>query len=159
MTKAQFLNLLNSPWKMGLFLLYRLPGAWFMGVRMKHSDGQTATVALPYGWRSQNPFKSTYFAAQCAAGEFSTGVLCLYALQENPPMSMLVTHVEAEFFKKADQTLLFTCEEGAQVQATVAQALSTGEAHTLRMTSTGRLPNGEIASKVYITWSFKVKKR
>ena len=73
-----------------------------MGVRMRACDGQRAEVALPYGWRSQNPFKSTYFAAQAAAGELSTGVLAMYAMQELPPVSMLVTRIEAEFYKKAN---------------------------------------------------------
>ena len=115
-------------------------------------------VRLPYGWRSQNPFRSTYFAAQCAAAELSTGLLALAVLQEQPPVSMLVTHIEASFFKKADQTLLFTCSDGAALRATVMQAIATGEAQTFQATSVGTLPDGTEAARVRITWSFKRKK-
>lgn len=158
MTKHTFLQWVNTPWRMRLFLLWKLPAAWFMGIGVRSCDGQRAIVSLPYGWRAQNPFRSTYFAAQCAAGELSTGLLALAALQEQPPVSMLVTQVEAHFFKKADQTLLFTCTEGDALRAAVEQAIATGEAQLFRASSTGTLPDGTEAARVFITWSFKRKK-
>jgi hypothetical protein len=157
MTKEKILVLLNSPWRLWWYLLLKLPGAWFMGVRLRACDGQKAEVRLPYRWRSQNPFRSTYFAAQCAAGEFSTGVLCLYALAGEAPVSMLVTQVRAEFYKKADQTLLFTCTMGPEIQAAVRQTLATGEPVSIEALSVGTLPNGVEAARVWITWSLKRK--
>jgi hypothetical protein len=142
---------------MRLFLLWKLPAAWFMGIHVHSCDGEKAVVRLPYGWRSQNPFRSTYFAAQCAAAELSTGILALTHLQEKPPVSMLVTHIEAEFFKKASDTLFFTCEDGKALEAAIQQALDTGEAQVFRAASVGRLPDGAEAGKVWITWSFKKK--
>lgn len=129
-----------------------------MGIRIRSCDGERAVVKLPYGWRSQNPFRSIYFAAQCAAGEMSTGILALMHLQGKPPVSMLVTRVEAEFLKKASETLLFTCDDGKALEATIEQALKAEEPQVFRAASTGRLPDGTEAAKVWITWSFKRKK-
>ncbi len=159
MTKQQFLRRTNSSWQMRLFLFWKLPAAWFMGIGVRSCDGEKAVVSLPYGWRAQNPFRSTYFAAQCAAGELSTGLLCLTHLQEQPPVSMLVTRVEAEFFKKADATLLFTCTMGKEVEALIQRVVLSGEAETLTMVSSGSLPDGQLAARIIITWSFKLKKR
>jgi Domain of unknown function (DUF4442) len=159
MKKSEFYRLVNSSWRIKAYLLWKLPGAWFMGVGLKSCDAEQAQVTMPYGWRSQNPFKSTYFAAQCAAGEFSTGILALGALCEQPPVSMLVTKISAEFYKKADKTLLFTCHDGAAISAAVAQTLATGEAVEYTAISVGTLPDGTVASKVFITWSFKSKKQ
>jgi len=159
MTKQQFLRRTNAPWQMRLFLFSKLPAAWFMGIGVRSCDGQKAVVSLPYGWRAQNPFRSTYFAAQCAAGELSTGLLCLTHLQEQPPVSMLVTRVEAEFFKKADATLLFTCTAGQEVEALIQRVVQSGAAESLTMISSGSLPDGQLASRIIITWSFKLKKR
>jgi hypothetical protein len=142
---------------MRLFLLWKLPSAWFMGIYVRSCDGEKAVVRLPYGWRTQNPFRSTYFAAQCAAAELSTGILALAHLQEKPPVSMLVTNIEAEFLKKASDTLLFTCEEGAALEAAIQRALDTGEAQVLKANSVGRLPDGAEAGRVQVTWSFKKK--
>lgn len=143
---------------MRLFLLWKLPAAWFVGISVLRCDGERAEVRLPYGWRSQNPFRSTYFAAQCAAAELSTGVLALAAIQDKPPVSMLVRRIEAEFLKKAAQTLVFTCEEGAAITETVEKALSSDEAQVIRASSVGRLPDGTEAARVWITWSFKAKR-
>ena len=154
-----FLRLANTPWKMRLYLLRRLPGAWFMGMNVQHVDTQKAVVALPYRWRSQNPFRSIYFAAQCAAAELSTGMLVLAHLQEKPPASMLVTGFEAEFLKKADQKLLFTCNEGAEIAKVIAQAIESGEGQIFTATSTGTLPDGTVAARMKVTWSFKRKSK
>lgn len=157
MSKDRFLRLINSRWRMGLFLWWKLPSAAFMGIRLLHCDGQEAVIRLPYRWTSQNPFRSTYFAAQCAAAELSTGVLGLAALQGKPPVSMLVLGIEATFVKKAAEPLLFTCTEGEAVERAVLEALSSGEPRTIQMTSVGRLPDQTEAARVRITWSFKAK--
>jgi hypothetical protein len=157
MRKDSFLRLINTPWKMRLFLWRRLPAAAFMGIRVLHCDGEQASVQLPYGWRSQNPFRSIYFAAQCAAGELSTGLLCLAALQGKPPVSMLVLQVEATFLKKAANALRFVCVDGPKVEAVVQHTLEGNTAQTIRMESIGYLPDGTEAARVWITWSFKKK--
>jgi len=146
-----------TPWKMRFYMFWKLPAAWFMGIGVRSCDGAKAVVRLPYGWRSQNPFRSTYFAAQCAAGEMSTGLLALMHLHGKPPVSMLVTRIEAEFVKKASDTLLFTCEDGIQIEAAIRQAIETGGPQVFRATSVGRLPDGTEAARVWLTWSFRKK--
>lgn len=158
MDKAKFLRSVNSSWKMGFFLFWKLPAAWFMGIRVKYCDTSRAEVRLPYGWRSQNPFRSIYFAAQCAAAELSTGLLGLAALQAQPPVSMLVLNIEAEFLKKASAPLLFICQEGEAVEKCVQKALAEDTAQVIRMASVGYLPDGTEAARVWVNWSFKRKK-
>lgn len=158
MTNAQFIRLANSPLLFRFFMFWKLPAAWFMGIGLKFFDGKRCVVQLPYGWRSQNPFKSTYFAAQCGAAEMSTGLLALAVLQEKPPVSMLVTNIEAAFLKKVSKTLLFTCEQGAEFQEVIRHAVESGDATVFRATSIGRLPDGAEAARVWVTWSFKLKK-
>jgi hypothetical protein len=157
MTKEKFYRFARSAWRMRLYMLWKLPAAWFVGIRLRSLDEARCTVALPYRWRSQNPFRSIYFAAQCAAAEFSTGMLVLAALQERPPVSMLVVKMEGAFFKKASQTLHFTCEEGEMIHAAVQRAVETGEAQTLTVESQGTLPDGSVASRFRIEWSLRAK--
>lgn len=159
MTTEKFLGLINSPWRFRFFMIWKLPAAWFMGIRVHSCDGRRAVVGLPYGWRSQNPFRSTYFAAQCAAAEMSTGLLALVALHGKPPVSMLVTNIEAEFIKKANERLLFTCDQGSEIEATIREAIESGEARIFRAMSVGRLPDGTEAARVRVSWSFKMKSR
>jgi len=157
MSQTDFLRRANIPWKMRFFLFWKLPSAWFMGIGVRSCDLEKCMVELPYSWRAQNPFRSTYFAAQCAAGELSTGLLAMAHLQEKPPVSMLVTHIEADFLKKASKTLTFTCNDGSEFQAAIQKALETGEAQTFQAESIATLPDGREAARVRITWSFRIK--
>jgi len=56
-----------NPWMMRLFLLAKLPLGFMAGLRVKHLDRHRCQATVPYGWRPQNPFRSTYFAAQAMA--------------------------------------------------------------------------------------------
>ena len=153
----KFIKDLLNPIKQSFFMFLRLPGAWFFGMKVTEINEHRAVVTLPYGWRSQNPFRSIYFAAQCAAGEMSTGVLAMLALQGQPKTSMLVSEIRSEFTKKANTLTTFTCENGQEIMNTVQKAIETKEAQTFMATSIGRNKDGDIVSKVYLTWTFKVK--
>lgn len=154
---SAFLRRVNTGWKMHLFLLWKLPSAWFMGIRVHSCTAAQCTVKLPFSWRAQNPFRSTYFAAQCAAAELSTGLLAMAHLQNKPVVSMLVLHIEADFLKKASDTLTFNCFDGDAFEAVIEKALSTGQPQTFEAKSVGTLPDGQEAVHVRITWSFKKK--
>src|SRR5215813_13773421 len=97
-----FINLVKHPVKFRLYLLSKLPSAFFAGVRPKEIDEKKCTVTVPYKWFSQNPFRSTYFACLSMAAEMSTGSLSMmHVYKRKPPVSMLVLKVESEYFKKA----------------------------------------------------------
>ena len=148
---------LNNGLKMWFWLLHKLPAAWFMGVRVKQITAERGEITLPYGWRSQNPFNSIYFAAQAAAAEFSTGALAMLALEGRGKISMLVSHIEMDFTKKANSTTIFTCTQGAEVFEVVERAIQTKEPQTITMVSHGVQATGELVSTTKITWSFRAK--
>lgn len=157
MTQDVFLRRANTHWIMRLFMFRKLPAAWFMGLRVRSCDLEQCVVELPYGWRSQNPFRSIYFAAQCAAGEMSTGLVAMAHLQGKPPVSMLVTQIEAEFIKKASETLRFICTDGHDLKLAIEKAITTGEPQTFLATSVAFLPDGQEAARFRIQWSFRAK--
>ena len=153
--RKQFLNY----FLFNLFLLIKLPAAFFCGLNIKKLDVDNCEVTLPYGWRSQNPFQSIYFAAQAMAAEMSTGVLALLAIENcNTNMGMLVVKVEGGFSKKADKLTTFTCTEGAKIFAAIDQAIATKEKVSVTIESVGTMPDGTEVSRFLITWSFKIKK-
>lgn len=152
------LNNFNTPWKMRWYFLQKLPSLYFWGIRIKEINHQTAKVTIPFSWRTQNPFRSTYFAALSGAAELSTGTLALLGIAGRERVSMLVIQVEAQYFKKADAVVTFTCEQGEAITAAIDRAIATGESQQFVATTTGRLPNGEVACQMRITWSFKAKK-
>lgn len=157
MQKSSFFKLVSSSWRFQWYLLLKLPAAWFMGIQVKACNEEKCTVRLPFRWQTQNPFRSIYFAAQCAAAELSTGLLLMGAIQGGPQVSMLIVGMEAEFIKKASATLLFICEDGALAAQAVRQALESGEPQRIEMISAGTLPDGVVAARIKVVWSIKRK--
>ncbi len=154
-----FARMMKHPLKFRLFLLSRLPSAYFSGVRIKAIDERKCEVTVPYKWFSQNPFRSTYFACLSMAAEMSTGALAMAHLyKRKPAVSMLVIKTEGEYFKKATDKTTFTCEDGPLIKEMIDKAITTGEPGTVKAKSVGKNIAGEVVAEFYITWSFKAKR-
>ena len=140
------------------FLFQKLPAAFFAGLRIAHFDANTCTVKIKYSWFSQNPFKSIYFAVEAMAAEMCSGMLAFgQVYKRNPKISMLVVKMEVNFIKKATGTILFSCEDGALIQAAINESIATGEGKTIVSMSKGKNSANETVAEFLITWSFKAK--
>jgi hypothetical protein len=155
---AAFFSLVNNRVKFNLFLFRKLPSAYFSGVRVRNVNVNSCQVTVPYKWFSQNPFRSTYFACLAMAAEMSTGILSMaHVYQRRPAVSMLVTALEAKYFKKAVALTTFTCTDGLAIRDAVEKAVATGEAQKIIAKSVGKNDQGETVAEFLITWSFKSK--
>ena len=153
-----FLRLLKHPLKFRMFLLYKLPAAFFSGVKINGVDENKCSVSIPFRWLTQNPFQSAYFASLSMAAEMSTGVLAMmYIYKRKPAISMLITKMVANYFKKAIGKTFFLCEDGKQIRDIIEETIRTGEAKTIVVKSVGTNNQGEVIADFYFTWSFKPK--
>lgn len=157
-TDPKFIKMVTSPLYFNLFLMTKLPAAFIAGCSVKHLDMNECQINVPFRWLNQNPFRSTYFAVLSMAAEMSTGMLALMATQNSKPsVSMLVTHLEADFTKKATGITTFTCNQGKEIFETVEKAILTGEGQNFTAISTGTSANGEVESQFRVQWSFKAR--
>src|SRR2546430_17728933 len=98
----------TNPLGIRALLWSKLPLAAFAGLRIGRLDESGAEVRLPAGWKTQNPFGSTYFAAQAMAAEMSTGAPALWFIEQSgEKVSSLVTGISARFTKKATSKASF----------------------------------------------------
>src|SRR5689334_403062 len=154
-----FAKQMVRPVKFKMFLLSKLPSAYFSGVRIKSIDEKKCEVTVPFKWFSQNPFRSTYFACLSMAAEMSTGALALgHLYKRKPAVSMLVIKTEGEYFKKAIDKTTFVCEAGEEINRMIEEAVTSGESRIVRVRSIGKNQADELVADFYITWSFKAKK-
>ena len=156
---ATFLRIMRHPLKYKLFLLFKLPSAFFSGVRVRAVTETFSEVTVPYMWITQNPFRSTYFASLAMAAELSTGVLAMAHLYKSETrVSMLVVKLEAQYFKKATRRTHFFCADGASFKEAIDRAVTTGEPQTVTATAAGSDASGTEIALFRFTWSFKVRK-
>lgn len=160
MSASEFISILKNPFKFRLFLLQKLPAAFFSGVRIREADEHHCVVTIPFKWLTQNPFRSTYFASLSMAAEMSTGALAMaHIYKRKPAVSMLVVRVDSQYIKKAKGRTSFTCNDGAALRATIENAVSSGEAQSFTARSTGTNKEGETVAEFFITWSFKTSNK
>ncbi len=139
-----------------LYLLRKLPLAACAGLSLRRLDETGCTVGLPGGWRTQNPFRSTYFAAQAMAAEMSTGAPAMVLVQAAPAsVAMILRGMEAVFTKRIQGPSLFTFDDVAGLQAAIARAAASGESESYTGVSIGHAPDGAPAAEFRVTWSFK----
>ncbi|MEY3589526.1 MAG: hypothetical protein RLZZ466_46, partial [Bacteroidota bacterium] len=87
-----------------------------------------------------------------------TGILAMAHLyKRKPAISMLVTRIESDFYKKAVGITTFTCDQGHALRQAIDKTAATGEAVELVVTSIGRNEEGLEIARFQITWSFKRK--
>lgn len=147
-----------SAFKINCFLFFRLPSAFWCGVRLKQLNAATSLVSVRHRWINQNPFRSMYFAVQAMAAELSTGALVLYHVrQSGHDISMLVASHQSTFSKKATGRINFACADGPLVAQAIEQALATAAGTTLIMKSTGTNEQGEQVSHMQFEWTLKIK--
>ena len=139
-------------------MFFKLPLAWIGGVRVKEITDTSCIVKIKHRWMNQNPFKSMFWAAQGMAAEMSTGVLVIQKIQESgKKVSMLVTHQQGSFTKKATGLIRFECHDGELIQQAIEASAKTGEGQVVKMKSTGYNMEKDAVSTFEFEWSLKVK--
>jgi hypothetical protein len=142
-----------------LYALTKVPLAWLAGLKLAHLDDSSCRISVKLGWLNQNPFRSMFWAAQAMAAEFSTGTPCLAKIQKTgQSISMLLVRLEGSFSKKAVGRIVFTCEQGAQIEEALHKAVESGEGQAVRLRSVGIDEQGAEVAEFFFTWSFKVRR-
>ncbi len=147
-----------TPLKLNVFLFFKLPSAFWSGVRVKYISKEHCVVTVKHRWFNQNPFKSMYFAVQAMAAELTTGALVMMQIKKSGKnISMLVANNNSNFSKKATGRITFTCNDGHLIEEAIKQTIATGEGQTIWMKSVGVNEKREQVSEMNFEWSIKLK--
>jgi hypothetical protein len=145
-----------TPFKLNAYTFFKLPSAFWSGVRVKQITPHTCKVNVKHSWFNQNPFKSMYFAVQAMAAEFTTGALVMFHIKSSEKnISMLVAQNKAVFTKKATGKITFTCNQGKEIAECIENAIRTNEGQNIWLTSIGINENGEQVSEMQFQWTIK----
>ncbi|WP_282162723.1 DUF4442 domain-containing protein [Ulvibacterium marinum] len=147
-----------STGKFNTFTFFKLPSAWWCGVRLRYMDKNKAVVTVRHRWFNQNPFKSLFWAVQGMAAEMSTGAMVITQIwKSGQRISMLVASNKANFSKKAVGKITFTCEDGHLIGEALRKTIETGEGQTFWMKSVGTNEDGIVVSTFNFEWTVKLK--
>lgn len=147
-------------WLFRLLTLKVLPLGSLSGMRVDSADLDSCVVGLPGGWRTRNPFGSTYWAAQGMAAEAASGLFpFIYCQAATKRVNMILASCEASFVRQCKGRATFRCEGGASARAAVALTIETGERQLCEHQVIGYDSSGEVVSEWTFVWSLKVSSR
>ena len=140
------------------FLFFKLPAAFWCGVRVAEISNSKCVVTVKHRWINQNPFNSMYFAVQAMAAELSTGAMVIDQIKSTGKnISMLVANNKSNFSKKATGRITFTCNDGSLINNAIQKTIETAQGQTFWMKSIGTNEKGEQVSEMDFEWSIKLK--
>ena len=151
---------ITSPLRFKLWSLLKFPASRFAGLRIDKLDSESCVVSVPGGWRTQNPFKSMYWAIQGMGAELSTGGYALAVVNSlGRRARTLVAAQESKFRKKALGEITFSCEDGVLARKAVEESIQTGSPVSVELKSTGRDAAGDVVSEWVFKWSFSIMEK
>jgi hypothetical protein len=140
-----------------LFTTLSMPAAAFVGLRIDRIDRTTCITALPGGWRTQNPFRTMYWAVQGMGAELATGA-APFAMSRSMPekLRMFVVGVDSTFTKRAKGRVTFICGDVENTRKAIEESLATGESVNCNLKSIGHDSSGAVVSEWVFKWNFLV---
>lgn len=126
------------------------------GIKLIQLDEEKSVSEVPFRWCNKNPFNSMYFAVQSMAAELSTAAPVMLALKgSDADIALIIVDLKADFAKKAQSKITFTCMEYDKIYNAVTQLKQADDTATVNVKTIGRDIDGNEVATFYFTWSFK----
>lgn len=111
-----------------LFAFFKIPLISFCGPTVLELNERRCVVKIPLNRRTKNHLNSIYFGVLAVGADVAGGLIAMKVIQENGgQVNLVFQDMKAEFLKRAEGDVHFTCEDGAACTDLVKRALETGE--------------------------------
>lgn len=149
--------------KFKLVGLFKIRMLGFVNAKLVEYSEQKTVVRVPLNRKTRNHLGSVYIGA-LAVGADVTGAWLVfdYLDKTKKKVSIVFKDLQAEFLKRADGDVHFTCLDGPEVLETFNQTILDGERKNIPLTVTATVPSkyGEEPVATFVmTLSMRYKKR
>jgi hypothetical protein len=139
---------------------FALPAAWICGVRVDSLNEDKCVVRVKHRWINQNPFKSLFWAVQGMAAEMAGGLLLMNKINKSgQSIAMLLVGSSSVFTKKATGKILFTYDQGEDLDKLIIDAVTTKLPQTIIIKTKGVNEKGDVVSEFSFDWSIKLRSK
>jgi len=107
-----------------LFGLTKIPLLFFIRPSVVEIDSRRVVVKVPLRRRTKNHLGVMYFGVLAAGADCAGGLLAMRLIMESGKnISLIFGGFTADFLKRAEGDVLFTCEDGEAITRLVEQAI------------------------------------
>ena len=143
------------------FGLSKIPLLYFVRPSVQTWDNDRFVVKIPLKRRTKNHLGSMYFGVLAAGADLAAGFVAMDAIRlSGERVSLIFKDMQAEFLKRAEDTVHFTCDEGILIKDLVEKAIETGDRVEMPVHVTATVPSklgDEAVARFTLTLSLKRK--
>lgn len=143
--------------------LRKIPVLFFLSPTVVELDDDRCVVKIPLTKRAKNHLNSMYFGALCAGADVAGGLIAWKLLEEGgrgKKVNLAFKDFHADFLKRAEGDVLFTCEDGQQIRQMVERVVASGERENMAVHVTATVPSKlgkEPVAQFTLTLSLKTR--
>ncbi len=134
-------TLLKATWSLRLFAFWKIPLIALVRPRLLAADAERCVVRIPLTWLTRNHLRSMYFGALSIGADVAGGLIVMNLIRSRrSPVAFLFKDFRAEFLKRAEGAVIFTCNDGHKLAALLDQAEQSGEREEDTVTVVATVP-------------------
>jgi acyl-coenzyme A thioesterase PaaI-like protein len=152
---------LKETMKIRVFGFTKIPMIWFVAPRVIDVGVDHTEIVIPLNRRTQNHLGSMYFGALAVGADLAGGLLFMnLAAEAKVKTSFVFKDMSAQFLKRADGDVHFTCKDGHKIKTLVDLVANSTERHEAQMNIKATVPSkygDEVVANFSLTLSVKRK--
>ena len=152
---------MSETMKLRLWTLSKIPLLFFLRPSVVEASEGRTVIRIPLSRRSRNHLGSMYFGALCAGADLAGALTAMRRIDASGRrISLIFKDVKAQFFKRAEGDVLFSCEDGEAVAGLVRRAISSGGREELPVAVVATVPEKlgpEPVAEFLLTLSLKCR--
>ena len=124
------------------FGLTRVPMIFYVRPSVVEITAEQVVVKVPLKRRTKNHLNSMYFGALAVGADCTAGIMAVREIRRRAePISLVFKDIKADFLKRAEADVYFSCTQGREIAALVSRAAETDERVELPVQVTAIMPD------------------
>ncbi len=155
-----FRVLLWETFRLRLFGMAKVPLLGWCLPAVTQLDDEACRVLIPLRRRTRNHLGSMYFGTLCVGADCAGGLIAYRLIEKSgKPISLIFKDFKAEFLKRAEGDVEFTCTQGREIAAFVQEVVQSPERREMTVLVQARVPQSaqpeEVVARFELTLSLK----
>jgi acyl-coenzyme A thioesterase PaaI-like protein len=149
--------------KFKLVGLFQIRMIGFVGAKLVSYDENETVVKIPLSRRTRNHLGSMYFGALATGADVTGAWIAFdYLAKTKAPVSIVFKDINANFLKRADGDVYFTCTDGPEVTQAFKDTIKDGERKNIKLKVIATVPSkyqNEPVAEFNMTLSMRYRRR
>jgi acyl-coenzyme A thioesterase PaaI-like protein len=151
--------MLSETARLRLWALTKIPLIFFLRPSVVEASDERCVLKIRLNRRSRNHLGSMYFGALCTGADAAAALIGLQASQKvGGRIAVIFKDVQAEFLKRAEADVHFSCGQGREIRELLEKANESGERENLPVHVVATVPTlfgSEPVARFTLTLSVK----